>query len=61
MDLVALDVTELPHSSAREGDWVEFFGPHVPLEEFARCAGTIGYEALTGIGSRVARRYLRAG
>jgi alanine racemase len=61
MDLVALDVTELPHSSAREGDWVEFFGPHVPLEEFAQCAGTIGYEALTGIGSRVARRYLRAG
>jgi alanine racemase len=61
MDLVALDVTDLPPSSAREGDWVEFFGPHISLEEFARCAGTIGYEALTGIGSRVARRYLQAG
>ncbi len=61
MDLVALDVTDLPPSSAREGDWVEFFGPHVPLEEFARSAGTIGYEALTGIGNRVVRRYQQAG
>jgi alanine racemase len=60
MDLVALDVTDLPDSSVVEGDWAEFFGKHIPLDDFARAAGTIGYEALTGIGSRVGRRYIGA-
>jgi alanine racemase len=57
MDLVAIDITDFPASSVAEGDWVEFFGSHIPLDEFARSAGTIGYEALTGIGNRVTRRY----
>jgi alanine racemase len=60
MDLVAIDITDLPGSAVSQGDWVEFFGGNVPLEEFARSSGTIGYEALTGIGSRVTRRYICA-
>jgi alanine racemase len=56
MDLTAIDVTDLP--DAARGDWVELFGPHVPLDEVARRAGTIGYELLTGLGRRYARRYL---
>jgi alanine racemase len=57
MDLVAVDITDVPDEAVREGDWVEFFGPHVALDDFARAAGTIGYEILTGIGPRVVRRY----
>jgi alanine racemase len=60
MDLVALDVTDLQASAVTEGAWVEFFGRHIPLDDFARSAGTIAYEALTSIGNRVTRRYIPA-
>lgn len=54
MDLVTVDVTDAP---CRRGDFVELFGPHVPLEQVARKAGTIGYELLTGLSRRAERRY----
>lgn len=53
MDLVAVDVTDVP---AARGDWVELFGPTVPLDEAAAHAGTIGYELLTGLSRRAERR-----
>jgi len=56
MDLMAVDVTDIP--DAREGDWAELFGPHVPVDEVAAHAGTIGYELLTQLGRRYARRYV---
>lgn len=59
MDLVALDVTDIP--GARRGDWVELFGPNIPVEEVAERAETIGYELLTGLGRRYARRYVLNG
>jgi alanine racemase len=55
MDLIALDVTDIP--GAARGDWVELFGPNVPVDEVADHADTIGYELLTGLGRRYARRY----
>ena len=55
MDLIALDVTDI--SGAERGDWVELFGPNVPVDEVADHADTIGYELLTGLGRRYARRY----
>ena len=55
MDLMALDVTDIP--GAERGDWVELFGPNVPVDEVADHADTIGYELLTGLGRRYARRY----
>jgi alanine racemase len=55
MDLLALDVTGIPGVSP--GDWVELIGPNAPLEEVAAAAGTIGYELLTALGRRYARRY----
>lgn len=54
MDLVTVDVTDAP---CRRGDWIELFGPNVPLEQVARSAGTIGYELLTGLSRRAERRY----
>jgi alanine racemase len=56
MDLIAIDVTDVPN--AARGDWVELFGPHIAVDDVARQAGTIGYELLTGLGHRYARRYL---
>jgi alanine racemase len=52
MDLVVLDVTGVKASA---GDEVEFIGPHMPLSEVAEAMGTIDYEVLTRLGSRVER------
>lgn len=53
-------VVELTDESAlaceiHEGDWVEIFGPHLPVEEVAQQAQTIAYEVFTGLGSRLQR------
>jgi len=54
MDLTAVDVSGL---AVTAGDWVEFFGAHVALDEVAGWAETIDYEVLTGLGSRLERCY----
>ena len=56
MDLTAFDVTDAP--DVARGDWIEMFGSNVPIDEVARAAGTIGYELLTALGRRHARRYV---
>ncbi|MGK6312743.1 alanine racemase [Neorhizobium sp. DT-125] len=58
MDLTIFDVTDVPPSDIRAGDYIELFGPDMPLDEVARAAGTIGYELLTGLGLRYERRYV---
>jgi len=58
MDLAAFDVTDLPPQSIKTGDWIELFGPSVPVDDVARAAGTIGYELLTGLSRRAHRVYL---
>ena len=55
MDLVTLDVSEV--SGAALGDWVELIGVHRSLDQVAAEAGTIGYEILTGLGTRIPRIY----
>ena len=58
MDLITLDVTDLPPSCVAVGDTVCLLGAGLPLEEVADAAGTIAYEVLTRLSPRVARRYL---
>jgi alanine racemase len=58
MDLVTLDVTDLPADRAQPGTMVEVMGPHMPVDDVAEGAGTIGYEILTSLGRRYTRRYL---
>jgi alanine racemase len=57
MDLTILDVTEV--EGVREGDEVVIIGTQgeesITVEELAEKAGTIPYEVLTGISSRVER------
>ncbi len=61
MDLVTVDVTDLPRDHIREGEWVEVIGPHRTIDDVATDAGTIGYEVLTGLGRRYRRRYVGSG
>lgn len=57
MDLTAFDVTDIPQAKLESTEWIEFFGPNIALDDFARSAGTIGYEVLTGLSRRAARFY----
>jgi alanine racemase len=54
MDMTMLDVTGL---EVREGDEVLIYGPGISLKELAERIGTIPYELLTNISSRVKRVY----
>jgi len=60
MDLLAIDVTELPDAAARRGEFATLIGDELSVDEVAQAAGTIGYEVLTGLGPRYHRVY-RAG
>jgi alanine racemase len=59
MDLSIADVTDLPEGAAEVGTRAEFFGPNMPLDEFAAQCGTIGYHVLTSLGPRFDRVYLK--
>jgi alanine racemase len=58
MDLITVDVTDVPEAASRRGAFVELIGPSVSAQEFAARAGTIDYEVLTNLGRRATRRYL---
>ncbi len=60
MDLVTLDVTEVPEPSARAGAAVEFIGPNQTVDELAAAAGTMPYEIYTRLGDRITRQYTGA-
>jgi alanine racemase len=51
MDMVTVDVTDLP--GVATGDPVVLWGEGVPVEEVARHAGTIPYELICGVSQRV--------
>lgn len=61
MDLITLDVTDIPEDLAVRGGWVEILGPHVRIDDLAERAGTIGYEVLTSLGSRAQRVFIEPG
>jgi alanine racemase len=57
MDLLAIDVSELPDGAARRGDMVTLIGDQITVDDLAATAGTIGYEVLTSLGRRYHRVY----
>jgi alanine racemase len=59
MDLLAVDVSDLPVGSIGRGDPVTLIGDGITVDEVADRAGTISYEMLTGLGARYTRTYLR--
>lgn len=54
MDMLFADVTGIP--TAHVGSPVELWGDHIPVDEVAASAGTIGYELLCAIAPRVTMR-----
>ena len=58
MDLLPLDVTDLPDpTAARLGQMVTLIGPEIGIDEFAAAAKSTGREVLSHLGSRFHRIY----
>jgi alanine racemase len=57
MDLLAVDITDLPANAVRRGHMVTLIGEGITVDELAHHFGTIGYEVLTSLGRRYARVY----
>jgi alanine racemase len=53
MDSIIVDVTDLPDVP----EALNVLGPHQGIDALAEAAGTIGYEVLTSLGRRYARRH----
>src|SRR5262249_53428436 len=58
MDLVTVDLTDVPEAQSQAGDLVEVLGPHIVAEELAEHARTNAYEVMTALGRRYARAYV---
>jgi len=53
MDMITVDLTD--HPSAQLGAAVELWGAHMPIDEVAHAAGTLGYELMCKVTNRVPR------
>ncbi len=58
MDIVTLDVTNVPDPHLKIGAEVELIGDNIPVDIIAGKAGTIAYEILTSLGSRYKKVYI---
>ncbi len=56
MDMLTVDITHIP--TAGEGSEVELWGTHVPIDDVAAGAQTIGYELMCAVAPRVKRRVI---
>jgi alanine racemase len=57
MDLVTIDVTDVPEADSQPGALVEVLGPHLTADDLAEHARTNAYEVMTSLGRRYARLY----
>jgi alanine racemase len=57
MDLIAVDVTDVPDGRARRGDFATLIGGDLGVDALAATAGTMSYEVLTRMGNRFHRVY----
>ena len=55
MDLLTVDVTDLPENIPRRGDFAALLDAEIGVDELAAHAGTIAYEILTRLGRRYRR------
>lgn len=58
MDLITVDVTDLPEGAAKPGAFATLIGDGISLEDAGYASGTIGYEILTRLGPRFTRLYV---
>ena len=57
MDSITVDVTDIDEAVVNNAGCATLLGDAYPLADMARDAGTIGYEILTQLGKRPARRF----
>ena len=57
MDLITVDIGHLPQVPRT----LDILGPHQGVDDLAAIGSTIGYEILTSLGNRYARRYVERG
>ena len=57
MDMITVDVTDVPGQAIVRGSMVELFGETISVDDLARWSGSIAYEVLTRLGSRYPRLY----
>lgn len=60
MDLITIDVSDVPEHLAVPGAWAEIMGPNQSPDDLAVLAGTNSLEVLTSLGDRLPRRYIPA-
>lgn len=58
MDLTCYDVTAVPDAMLEAADRVTLMGPQQPVDAVADAYGTIGYEVLCHLGTRLNRQYI---
>lgn len=58
MDLVTIDVTDVPEAECQPGAMVEVLGEHMTADDLADHARTNAYEVMTALGRRYARLYV---
>jgi alanine racemase len=58
MDLIVIDVTDLPEGAVKRGDLATLLGEGISVDDLAAPSGTVGYEVLTRLGSRYRRTYI---
>lgn len=56
MDLITLDVTELPEGAVKPGDLATLIGDSLDIDRVGAAGRTLGYEILTNLGKRYRRR-----
>jgi alanine racemase len=52
MDLMTVDISDLPDRAVHRGGVVTLIGGELSIDDVAAAAGTIGYEVLTRLGAR---------
>jgi alanine racemase len=57
MDMMAIDVTDVPTHLCARGTRVELLGPNIAIDDVSGWADTISYELLTRLGQRFTRLY----
>ena len=58
MDLISVDISDLPASAIAVGEMANLIGPLVSIDELASAANTIGYEILTNLGRQAETEYV---
>lgn len=57
MDLITIDVTDLPEGAVKRGDMATMIGDALDIDRVGQSGKTIGYEVLTSLGKRYRRVY----